>query len=223
MKKTVRLILAALFVAGMTQLSVAAEHGGKEHGGNEHGGKAAVAQEHGGQEHGGEASMKGSGHEEKEPGKDDIRNAMKAHVQKQAGSHGGYYIIKDPDTGKMRKLSLIRVHERVGKTGDYYYSCADFKDVDSGEMLDLDLDVAAHHGMLIVKEVRIHKLEGEPRYTYDDNDNRIPLKEGTKSHLGSEGGSTESMMKGSGNEHGGKEHGGSDHKKEHGGKEHGGN
>ena len=50
-------------------------------------------------------------------------------------------------------------------------------------MLDLDLDVADQAGKLAVVDVRVHKVGGEERYTYDENDNRIPLGD-TKSHLG---------------------------------------
>ncbi len=200
MKRVLRLILAVLFVTGMTRLSVAAEHGGKEYGGN----VLSMVKENGGNEHGGKAAMKGSMSETKEPDKEAIRSTMREYVQAQAARHGGYFIVKDPDTDNMRKLSLTRVQERVGKTGNYYYSCADFKDVDSGEILDLDLDVADRYGVLKVADVRIHKVGGEPRYTYDDNDNRVPLKEGTKSYLGAEGMPKEMMMKGSGKEHGGK-------------------
>ena len=67
------------------------------------------------------------------------------------------------------------MHERVGKTGDYYYSCTDMRDTSSRELLDLDFDVEHDNGLLTVVDVRIHKLNGKPRYTYDDKDNRIPL------------------------------------------------
>jgi len=42
----------------------------------------------------------------------------------------------------LRRLELVRVHERVGKTGDYYYSCTDMKDVNSGDELDLDFNIS---------------------------------------------------------------------------------
>jgi hypothetical protein len=86
----------------------------------------------------------------------------------------GTFDIMDSETGEVRHLKLARVHKRVGKTGDNYYSCADFKDTKTGESLDLDIDVAAEHGALKIVDVRIHKLEGNARYTYDDQDNRIP-------------------------------------------------
>jgi len=64
-----------------------------------------------------------------------------------------------------------------GRPGDYYYSCADFKDVETGQMFDLDLDVSDMGEELQVVDVRIHKQDGKRRYTYDDFDNRIPVSE----------------------------------------------
>lgn len=148
------------------------EHGGKEHGGKEQGGKEQGGKEHGGKEHGGKEH---GGKKVSTPSSDDIRNAMKAYVTEQS-KETGVLSIFDPEVKKDRKLALQRVHERVGKTGDYYYSCADFKDTESGELLDLDLDVEDKDGVLGVVDVRIHKLEGKERYTYDEKDNRIPLK-----------------------------------------------
>ncbi|MCA9398678.1 MAG: hypothetical protein KC618_02930 [Candidatus Omnitrophica bacterium] len=192
MRKALMILTGMFVVIGLSPLALAGEHGGKEHGGT-----TAVQQV------------------TKEPSKDDIRNAMKAFVEAQTQKTGGNFEVIDPDTNKKRRLQMIRVHERVGKTGDYYYSCADFKDVDTGEMLDLDLDVADKNGQLQVADVRLHKVEGEPRFTYDENDNRIPLTD-TESHMESalpglheHKGSTKGSYKGSATqEHGGKEHGG---------------
>ncbi len=147
----------------------------------------------------------------KSPGNEEIRSAMSQYVENEAANTGGNFEVMDMDLNKIRRLKMKRVHERVGKTGDYFYSCADFEDLDSGELLDLDIDVALKGKKLEVSDVRIHKVSGNARYTYDENDNRIPLVE-TKSHIGKDG---------KGKEHGGeeeKEHGG----QEHGGKEHGG-
>lgn len=172
MKKTaVTLIGLALFV-WMIPLAFAAEHGGKEHGGT-----TTTKQ-------GGQASMKA-------PSADEIRTAMKNYVTEKSKATGTFDV-KDIQTGTVRKLKLERIHQRVGKTGNYYYSCADFKDAVSGEMLDLDLDVQDKGGVLSVVDVRIHKVSGKERYTYDKNDNRIPVS-GPKEHE---------------HEHGGKEHGG---------------
>lgn len=134
----------------------AAEHGGREHGGKEHGGK----------EHGGAKIT--------EPSAKDIRDSMKKYVDEKSAEAGAFEIYDSQDS-KLRRLNLIKVHERVGKTGNYYYSCADFKDIETGEKLDLDLDVEAKNGKLNVVDVRIHKVNGKERYTYDKNDNRIPV------------------------------------------------
>lgn len=175
MKKAFVAIIALSAVIWLTAGSYAAdaaEHGGKEHGGTE------PAKEH-------------KGATVKKPSADEVRAAMKSYVEEKSKATGTFDI-KDPETKKVRKLKLERVHERVGKTGSYYYSCADFKDTISGEKLDLDLDVQDKNGVLSVADVRIHKVNGKERYTYDANDNRIPVSE-VKEHK---------------HEHGGKEHGG---------------
>ena len=178
MNKTFSLIMAISIMLWGSSLVSAAEHGGKSVG-KEHGGTAQNASA---------------------PSDDTIRAAMKDHVMEKSKATGTFDV-PDPETGTTRKLELVRVHDRVGKTGDYYYSCADFKDTESGQMLDLDLDVEDKGGNLSVVDVRIHKLEGKERYTYDENDNRVSLNaEG--SHM-------------EGHDHG-KEHGGTKHK-EHGG------
>lgn len=183
MRKAVFVVLAMLVGACFLNTeSFAAEHGGKEHGGTEHSEKGSST-EHGDKEHGGtEHSEKGSSKEHggdavthASPTSDDIRGTMKAYVV-DASKETGTFDVLDPETGEIRNLALVRVHERVGKTGDYYYSCADFSDVNSGEALDLDLDVEDVLGELDVVDVRIHKLNGKERYTYDEFDNRIPLE-----------------------------------------------
>lgn len=164
MKILVSILLALSIAVCFSDISAsAAEHGGKEHGG------ASVEKEHGGKEHGG-ASVQA------EPTEEDIRATMKDYVVKESEETGTFDIL-DPETGTLRNLTLVRVHERVGKTGDYYYSCADFTDVNTGELLDLDLDVEYKDGELGVVDVRIHKLNEKERYTYDENDNRIPVSD----------------------------------------------
>ncbi len=135
-------------------------------------GPAAFAGEHGGKEHGG---MQHSDHMKAQPAAQDIKDSMAAYVKAQSAEKG-YLEIFDSVAGKTRRLKLKRIHERVGKTGDLFYSCADFVDSESGQLLDLDIDVKNKDGILKVVDTRIHKVEGKPRYTYDENDNRIPLK-----------------------------------------------
>lgn len=109
-----------------------------------------------------------------EPSPEMIREAIRSYIAQQEKLQGAFGIL-DPRTGGLRQLELVRVHDRVGKTGVYYYSCTDMKDVKTGDLLDLDFDVEDHGGNLSLAAIRIHKDNGNPRYTYDENDNLIPL------------------------------------------------
>lgn len=165
---------AVMLAAGM---GWAAEHGGntpapeaKEHGG----------QEHGGQEHGGlpaaPAAQAGQAVSSSEPTDEAIRQAVRDHIDKVAREQGAF-TIKDLVTKSARTLTLVGVHDRIGKTGKLFYSCTDMRDTGSGELLDLDFDVKAKGNQLTVVDARIHKVDGQARYTYDDKDNRIPVED----------------------------------------------
>ncbi len=111
-----------------------------------------------------------------EPTPDELRGTIRQHILKQEKGMGAFTIPDPLQIGKLRNLELVRVHERVGKTGDYYYSCTDMRDVATGELLDLDFDISDSNETLEVVAVRIHKDDGDPRYTYDDKDNLILLR-----------------------------------------------
>ncbi len=104
-----------------------------------------------------------------------LRDTIRKYVSSEEAAKGSFSVF-DSKLGVNRKLKLERVHERVGKTGVYYYSCADLKDIQTGDLLDLDFDVSDNNGALKVVDVRIHKDNGKPRYTYDNNSNMIPVK-----------------------------------------------
>jgi len=150
--------LVAVGMSGLLGAAIpvnAAEHGGKEHGG--------TTQEHGGQ------AVKA------EPSAEQIRQTIQNHVQGIVRKESAF-TINDPVTGTQRTLDFVRVHERVGKTGGLYYSCTDMRDQKTGQLLDLDFDVKAEGEGLRVIDTRIHKVDGNARYTYDGHDNRIPVK-----------------------------------------------
>lgn len=110
-----------------------------------------------------------------EPSAEQLRQTIRDYIQWHEDKLGSFTLPDPKQIGKLRTLQLVRVHERVGKTGDYYYSCTDMKDVASGDELDLDFDVSDQGEKLQVVAVRIHKDNGKPRYTYDSSDNLIPL------------------------------------------------
>ena len=155
--------LVAIGMGGLLSagwLAYAAEHGGTT---------TAPAKEHGGttQEHGGKAVNT-------EPSAQQIRQTIQSYVQGLVQQQDGL-TIQDTVTGTTRTLDFVRVHDRVGKTGSLYYSCTDMRDKQTGELLDLDFDVKSEGGKLSVVDQRIHKVNGQPRYTYDAHDNRIPV------------------------------------------------
>ena len=182
------IVIGAL--AAYPAIGAAAEHAGKEHAGKEQAGAleakehAGVTQEHAGKEHGGITQSKehaGQPQEQAdqvaqglEPQPEQIRQAIRDSIS-QIEQEEGAFTIDDEVMGSARTLTLVRVHDRVGKTGGFYYSCTDMQDASTGELLDLDFDVELKDGELDVVDVRIHKLNGQPRYTYDENDNRIPV------------------------------------------------
>ena len=110
-----------------------------------------------------------------EPTAEELRQTIRDYIQNLQQRLGSFTIPDSKEKGLLRTLTLIRVHERVGKTGDRYYSCTDMKDELTGDQLDLDFDVYNTGEELKVVAVRIHKDNGKPRYTYDANDNLVPL------------------------------------------------
>lgn len=108
------------------------------------------------------------------PAPEQLRQTIRDYIQNEEKTKGAF-TIEDKKFNKVRTLSLVRVHERVGKTGNYYYSCTDMKDAASKDELDLDFDISDQNDQLKVVDIRIHKDNGQPRYTYDQNDNMIPV------------------------------------------------
>lgn len=166
-KRWLSLMLIAMSITTLSLLPLAwaGEHGGKD--AKEHS-EAEHAKEHGGKEHGGTTVATAESTPEA------VRQAIREFIGVQQTTDGAFTVF-DGNALKIRNLELVQVHERVGKTGDYYYSCTDMKDTQTGELLDLDFDVKNVGGNLrvIATRTRIHKVNGGPRYTYDENDNMI--------------------------------------------------
>ena len=112
-----------------------------------------------------------------DPSADQLRDTIRTYIQRQEARLGSFTVADPRAQGTLRTLSLVRVHERVGKTGDYYYACTDMNDLATGDQLDLDFDVAETGTGLNVVAVRIHKDNGMPRYTYDASDRMIPVSQ----------------------------------------------
>ncbi len=100
-----------------------------------------------------------------------VKNAITDHVKREAKKNDGVLIIHDDKLNKDWRLMLDKVHDpirtfkRDGKT--IYFTCSDFRSTDSTDILDIDFWMVDKGGKLEVIDTRIHKLNNEPRYTYE--------------------------------------------------------
>jgi hypothetical protein len=150
MKKPLIYLVVATSLATFTfgGVCVAAEHGGTPMPGKstiEHPGKAVSAKE--------------------------VKDAIKDHVKGEAKAHDGIFVIRDDKLNKEWRLSLDKIHDPVrqfekdGRT--VYFACSDFKAADSNDLLDIDFWMVEKGKKLEVIDTRIHKVNGEPRFTYE--------------------------------------------------------
>ncbi|MBI5624361.1 MAG: hypothetical protein HY924_11335 [Elusimicrobia bacterium] len=109
----------------------------------------------------------------------EFNETVESHVSRE--SAGGAFKVKDDKLGKEWALKLVGVHKKriVGLGGRSFFACADFETVGKGEKAKLDLDFYATKGpdgWKIDKTV-IHKVNGKPRYTYNDKNEMVPASD----------------------------------------------
>jgi hypothetical protein len=140
-KKLLAAVSLAIFMAA--GVCLAAEHGGNPLA--EHPGKAVTARE--------------------------VKKSIKEHVKTVSKAAGGIFVIKDDKLNKEWRLKLDKIHDPVRqfeKDGNkIYFACSDFKSVDSKDLLDIDFWMVDKEGKLDVIDTKIHKVNGEPRFTYE--------------------------------------------------------
>ena len=102
----------------------------------------------------------------------ELADAIEAHVAAVAEEHGGTYPIEDPETDQTLSLELVRVHEeRLARTApNTYFACVDFAAAD-GTVYDVDFFMTGTSAEdLEFEDFSIHKVNGEPRYTWYEED-----------------------------------------------------
>lgn len=107
-------------------------------------------------------------------------NQVKAVIEEYIKSEmieAGVFDVYDPDKEETRELKFEKVHADAGRSQGYYFACADFTDQATGDKIDLDFDVEPYEGQLEIVDVRIHKVNGIPRFAYDRDNNRVPIIE----------------------------------------------
>lgn len=95
-----------------------------------------------------------------------IKTAMGHHVQ--ANTLNSSYIIYDNQKGELKKLTLDNIHEGIVRKGDFFVSCADFRDT-SGKLYDLDFLVAKQGNDYRVIQALVHAVEGKKRPYHLEN------------------------------------------------------
>lgn len=109
------------------------------------------------------------------PAVGDAQNVISSYIKEQSDEMGDFDIY-DPQTQETRELTLVKILDKVGKTSDNYFACAEFSDKNSSEKLDLDFDIENTGGKLNVVDVKIHKVNDAPRFTYDEKGNRMAVE-----------------------------------------------
>jgi len=208
-KQTRRVLSSALMTALVVATGVISgehpgqEHPGAEHPGQEHPGKQAgsgtarkehpgkragsgsAKREHPGDEHPGHSAL---------PSRQEMREGMKAIVDRSEDLSGGFFLVFDRKTGDARVLRHQKVHDRLAviegpvarkilsrspggararrSLGDekVYFACNDFEDVKTGETVDVDVWMVRHHDDFVPARFAIHKVDGKPRFTYQDDE-----------------------------------------------------
>ncbi len=90
----------------------------------------------------------------------EVKQAMQALIER--NTINNTYQLYDPIKGKLLQLQLIKLHDGIVKKGDYFVSCADFKDA-NGNLVDLDFLVLKDGTKMIATQAIIHKANGKKR------------------------------------------------------------
>lgn len=108
---------------------------------------------------------------------DEIRKGIKAYLEEAAKTSDGYYSIRDEVEGNYLTLKFVGIHGSVTyiPRDDTYLACVDFVADDGSASYDIDFWIREdYEGKPEVYKMVIHKKDGEPRFTYGDEE-MIPL------------------------------------------------
>ena len=104
----------------------------------------------------------------------DVIKGIKLHISGVTKANNGVFAIRDEKEGKDLRLKLVKVHEdKVSyiKKDGAYFACTDFITKDGKAMYDLDFWMKkSDKGGLEVYQTKIHKKDGNPRFTYKDDE-----------------------------------------------------
>lgn len=104
---------------------------------------------------------------------EELADAAKAHIQEKTEENGGHFPVEDKKQGRTLELKLKKVHrKRLSHLGNnMYFVCADFKGKD-GKTYDVDIFMkgSSKENLEVAREPMVHKVNGEARYTWHEED-----------------------------------------------------
>jgi transglutaminase-like putative cysteine protease len=117
----------------------------------------------------------------------DIQNGIEKHIEEQTRLGQGYFEI--PYDGEQLRLKLVRVHiEYLANMGPRrHFACVDLASTD-GDVYDVDFFLAGDPGAMTVTETTVHKINGQPRYAWEQRPDktwqRVPVENAPPQLLG---------------------------------------
>jgi len=117
----------------------------------------------------------------------DIQAGIEKHIEERTRLGNGYF--KLTFDRKELQLKLVRVHlEYLAQLAPRrHFACVDLVGTD-GEVYDVDFFLAGDPGAMTVTETTVHKINGQPRYTWEQKRDgtwrRVPVKKASRRLLG---------------------------------------
>ncbi|MCI0537638.1 MAG: transglutaminase domain-containing protein [Verrucomicrobiales bacterium] len=125
---------------------------------------------------------------------DDIAAGIHEHIVEQSRASGGYFKVQH--NKKELNLELVRVHlEYLSHLGDgVSFACVDLVGTD-GPVYDVDFFMEGPPGAMAVTDTSVHKVNGQPLYTWEQRRNgtwrKVAVKKASRRLLGVINGSDE--------------------------------
>jgi hypothetical protein len=96
---------------------------------------------------------------------DDVQEAARQYIRKQEEVHGAFGLL-DPRTATIRHLALVKILEREPNPfqPDLLMAGAALTDVNTGDSVELDFYFRYLGTAFVIEEIRIYKVNEEPRF-----------------------------------------------------------
>lgn len=96
---------------------------------------------------------------------DDVERAVRDYIRHQEELHGAFGLL-DPHTATIRQLVLVKVLNRAPNPfqPDHFMGGAAMTDINTGESVELDFHFLYVGAELVIEEIRIYKVNEEPRF-----------------------------------------------------------